>query len=140
MLSLNERVAATNKTMAKFRTRHFDWRSRATCIHMARTHLRNMGHRPPPIPDFRSPMAARKALEKSGFDSVTALFDSLLPRIAPAEMWVGDLAVLPGSAGLDSINIWDGIGKFLGWHEDDLSGIKPQLVLTADQITGAWRV
>lgn len=127
-------------TVAKYRAKPFDWRSRATCLHMARTHLRNFGHRPPPIPDFRSALGARKALDKAGFETVAALLDSLLPRIAPAAMWVGDLAILPGDAGLDSICIADTAGKLIGWNEDDPSGVRPQMVLALENVVGAWRV
>lgn len=136
MLSSVERAEATRKTLAKYRSLPFDWRSRATCIHLARYHLRNMAHRPPSIPDFRSPLGAKRALERTGFADVAALLDSLLPRIAPASMWVGDLAVLEGGDGFDSIVINAG-GKLLGYHDADPSGLKP---LIAKSIVGAWRV
>jgi hypothetical protein len=139
MSELARRVAATNKTLAKY-ARPFNWRNRMTCLHMARTQMRNMGHRPPPIPDFRSALAARSALKKSGFADVAALFDTMLPRIAPAQMWVGDIAVLPGTEAFDSICICDTAGKLIGWHEDDMSRVRPQLVLSLDQVIGAWRV
>ncbi|WCP14484.1 hypothetical protein sphantq_02930 [Sphingobium sp. AntQ-1] len=135
MLSSVERAAATRKTLAKYRTLPFDWSKRATCIHLARYHLRNMGHRPPAIPDFRSALGAKRALEKTGFADMAALLDSLLPSIAPASAWVGDLAVLEGGEGFDSIVIHAG-GKWLGYHMDDLGGLKP-LVVT--EIKGAWR-
>lgn len=140
MSELDRRTLATEATMAKYERRQFSWRTRATCLHMARTHLRNMGHRPPPIPDFRSALGARRALERTGFADVAALLDSMLLRIAPAAMWVGDIAILPGDAGLDSICIADTAGKLIGWHEDDPSGVRPQLVLSLDHVVGAWRV
>lgn len=133
---LVRRAEATRNTLARYRRKPFDWSERATCIHMARYHLRQMGHRPPPIPDFRSALGARQALGKAGFDSVTALLDSLLPRIAPAAMLVGDLAVLEGIEGLDSVVINAG-GKVLGWHEAADDGVKP---LIAREIKAAWRV
>lgn len=136
MFNLDERADRTRQTLAKYRARPFDWRNRATCIHLARTQLRNMGHRPPPVPDFRSPLGARRAMVKAGFADMAAMFDSLLPRIAPASAWVGDLALLEGTDGFDSIVISAG-GKWLGYHENDLSGIKPLIVT---EIKGAWRV
>ncbi|EQB05223.1 DUF6950 family protein [Sphingobium indicum] len=138
-LTLVQRAAATTATMAKYRSQAFDWRARATCIHMARFHLRRLGHTPPPIPDFRSALGARKALEKTGFADLPALLDSLLERIAPASVLVGDIVILRGDEGFDSICIWAG-GKFLGWHGDDPSGIKPQMALDPANIIGAWRV
>ena len=138
-IDLVARVAATERTVAKYRTRAFDWHARATCIHMARFHLRQLGHRPPSVPDFRSAVGARRALKKTGHDTVEALFDSLpgLVRLpAPSMMMVGDLATLEGDEdGLPSIVVSAG-GKVLGWHEDDPSGLKP---IDAHAIRAAWR-
>lgn len=133
---LVRRAEATRKTMARYRNKRFDWGERATCIHMARYHLRQMGHRPPSIPDFRSALGARRALEKTGFGSVPALLDSMLPRITPAEMLVGDLAVFAGDEGMECVGVSAG-GKILAWHEDAPNGIKPLIV---SEILGAWRV
>lgn len=136
---LIRRADATRATLARYRTRAFAWHQRATCIHMARFHLRQMGHRPPPIPDIRSQLSARRALKATGHDSLADLLDSLLPRIAPAAMLVGDLALFegePDSGGLDSIGVCAG-DKLLGWHADDPSGIKPLIV---SEFIGAWRV
>lgn len=136
MLSSVQRADATRKTLAKYRVLPFDWKARVTCIHVARHHLRNMGHKPPSIPAFQSAVGARRALAKAGFANMAALMDSLLPRIAPAAAWVGDFGVLEGDDGLDSIVIHAG-GKWLGYHQDDLSGLKPLVALS---IKGAWRV
>jgi hypothetical protein len=54
-IDLEARRVATNKTIAKYRNRPFDWKTQATCIHLARTQLRNLGHRPRRIPEFQSP-------------------------------------------------------------------------------------
>ncbi|WP_336974160.1 DUF6950 family protein [Sphingobium aromaticiconvertens] len=137
MSDLIRRADATRKTLAKYRRRAFDWRGRSTCIHLARYHLRNMGHTPPPVPDFRSALGARRALDRLGFADLAALFDSMLPRIAPAAMLVGDLAVLQGDEGFDSIVVSAG-GKLLGYHADDGSGIKPLMAL--EMPVGAWRL
>ncbi|MFC3442794.1 DUF6950 family protein [Sphingobium rhizovicinum] len=136
-IDLVRRAEATRLTLAKYRSRPFSWADRATCIHLARHHLRNMGHKPPSIPDFRSALGAQKALLRQGHDDLHDLLDSLLPRIAPAQMLVGDLALIDGDGPFDSICVSAG-GKLLGWHEDDASGIKPLLALTVP--LGAWRV
>jgi hypothetical protein len=137
MSDLVRRAEATRLTLAKYRARPFDWKARATCIHLARFHLVKMGHRPPAMPDFRSALGAQKALAKSGFADLSALLDSLLPRIAPAQMLVGDLALMEGDGPFDSICVSAG-GKLLGWHEDDPEGIRPLMAL--DLPLGAWRV
>ncbi|MAM11648.1 MAG: hypothetical protein CML23_14550 [Rhizobiaceae bacterium] len=134
---LPRRAAATRKTLDKYRARPFDWRKRATCIHLARTHLRNMGHKPPAIPDFRSRVGARTALAGTGHADLAGLLDSLLPRIRAAEILVGDLVLIPGDDLFDCICVSAG-GKLLGWHPDDPSGIKPLHVV--GEILGAWRV
>ncbi|MGK2908567.1 MAG: DUF6950 family protein [Sphingobium sp.] len=136
MFDLNKRAEATRKTLAKYRHKAFDWKAKVTCIHLARTHLRNMGHKPPVIPAFTSPIGAQRALLATGFGSLEGLLDSMLPRIAPAAMLVGDLALLQGDEGFDSIVVSAG-GKLLGYHEADMSGLKP---LIANEIKGAWRV
>lgn len=91
MLDLAQRVEATEKVVARFRGRAFDWRGRQTCIHLARAQARALGHRPPSIPDFRSSRGAKTALKATGHATLEALLDSLFPRIAPAAMWVNTL-------------------------------------------------
>lgn len=140
MSDLLRRKVATEKTMRKYRARAFDWRNRSTCIHLARFQMRQMGHRPPAIPDIRSPISARSALKATGYEDLAALLDSLLPRIAPASMLLGDLAVVAGdpedAGGFDSIVVCAG-DKLMGWHPDDPSGIKPLIVR---EVIGAWRL
>lgn len=140
-LDLVARAAATARTLAKYRARPFDWRARSTCIHLARFHLRALGHRPPLIPDFRSAVGARRALAEQGAADVVALLDGQpgLARIAPAAMIVGDLAVMQPEEGADralqSIVVSVG-GKVLGWGEADPSGLRP---IEAHAILAAWR-
>lgn len=135
--ALIERANATRITMAKYRNKPFDWRGRSTCLHMARFHLRQMGHTPPPVPDIRSAIGAQRALKRHGFADIASLLDSILPRITPASMLVGDLAIMEGDDAFDSIVISAG-GKLLGYHADDPSGIKA--LLATQTPTGAWRV
>jgi hypothetical protein len=137
---LLRRVAATERTFARFRHRAFDWRRGATCIHLARAHLRAMGHNPPPVPRFRSPLGARRAMAAAGYADMAAIFDGLgLVRIPPLAMLVGDLAVLPGDeGGFEAIAVSAG-GMLLGWHGADLSRVQPIGEAIA-KVTAAWRV
>jgi hypothetical protein len=138
MRGLLTRKDATEKTMARYRRKAFDWSKGITCVHMARSHMRNMGHRPPGLPRFRSAFAAKQALTARGWTSVDDMLDSLLPRIAPAQMLLGDLATLPSEEGLGSIMVCAGPHKLLGWRED-----APELVVLdvqLDELSGAWRV
>lgn len=133
---LKARTTATQATVDKFRNRAFDWHG-TTCIHLLRFHLRQMGYRPPPIPRFQSPIGAKRALTAAGFDSVAALIDGLgLPRIAPAMMLVGDVAVVPGEGGWDAVWLCAG-GKMIGWRED-ADGLV-NIAEAIGQIDTAWR-
>lgn len=125
MLDLAARAAATEKVVERFRHRPFSWRDRTTCIHLARAQMRALGHRPPSIPDFRSPVGARTAMRKAGVTSLMALLDTLAPRIAPLAMLPGDLGVLPGEPPFEAIVIAAGGDKVFGWHGSDLSRLYP---------------
>lgn len=138
MMTLAERVTATEKTLAKFRGRPFDWKTGATCIHLARTQARNMRRRVPALPRFTSAVGARTALRKTGHESLEALLDSLFERIAPARMLVGDLALLPGDDALGGIVIADGFGTMLGWHE--AAPVLSPIVGAVGECRGAWRL
>lgn len=137
MFDLAQRAAATQEVIDRFRHRPFDWSKRATCIHLARAQLRALGHRPPVVPDFRSPVGAMTALKKTGHDSLESLLDAMLPRIAPLAMVVGDLALVPGAGPFDALAISAG-GTLLMYHEqaEGLANVKEAL----PQVKAAWRV
>jgi hypothetical protein len=137
--TLVQRAAATEKTMLRYRYRAFDWATGATCLHLARAQMKNMGHRPPAIPRFTTALGAKRALDATGFADLAGLFDSMFERIAHASMLVGDLAILPGEELFDAVIVSAGNGLFLGWHGSDLS----QLHNVKDpmgEISGAWRL
>lgn len=132
------RQNATKKTLERYKGKAFDWAKGITCVHMARAHLRNMGHRPPGLPRFRSALGAKKAMQERGWQSVTEMLDSLLPRIAPAQMVLGDIAVVPGDAGMESIMISVGPRKVMGWLPDGSAVVVYDA--PASEFTAAWRV
>lgn len=140
MMTLVERQAATQATLAQFRGQAFNWKAGVTCVHLARFHLQRCGHRPPALPGIGSALAAKRALAKRGWASCAAMLDAQpgLTRIAPAMMLMGDLATLPGDDGIDAIVICAGPQKVFGWRED-AAGL---VVLDIDysQVSGAWRV
>lgn len=140
MADLVRRQAATEKTLAKYRHREADWRTAVSCVHMARSHLRAMGHKPEPMPRVRSEAAARQALVTRGHGNVADLLDAQpgLARIAPAMMLLGDLAVLKSADGLGAIMICAGPQKLLGWREDVAGMVVLDVGL--DEVDGAWRV
>lgn len=135
---LVKRRDATSKTAKKYRAKPFSWKEARTCIHMLRSHLRNMGRRPPPIPPFQSPVGARRALKNTGFATLTDLLDDMLERIPPAAMIVGDVAVMRGGDDFDAIVISAGGGKVLGYADEYLAqGLMNIIPL---EIEAAWRV
>lgn len=130
------RQQAVEATMAKYRFRPFDWKAKATCLHMARFHLRQMGKRPPALPQIGSLLSAKKALKERGWDTVADMFDAIgLKRIPPAAMLLGDLAMLESADGMGSIVVSAG-GKVVGYH-DDAEGM---VVMDVVKYAGAWRV
>lgn len=139
-MNLVERVAATEAVIARYRSKPFDWATSGTCIHLARAQVLAMGHRAPRVPAFRSAVGAAKALRGSGFEGLEQLLDSILPRIAPASMLVGDLALMPGGGGFDAIVIAAG-GKVIGYHDDFLNrGVVNVIPEGPAPFIGAWRL
>jgi hypothetical protein len=120
------------------------------CIQMLRGHLVAMGHRGlPKLPAYSSPggaaVALRSALKKVGADedgTLEQLLDALLPRIAPAAMLPGDIALVeaePRAPAWRAGSVVVSVGrKFLGWHSDcpTLAIIEP---IVDQPYVGAWR-
>jgi hypothetical protein len=135
---MEKRKRATEATLARYRGKAFAWSKGVTCIHLAWAQMRNMGHRPPTLPRFRSALLAKRALQEGGFEAVGELLDSMVPRIAPAQMALGDIATMPGDAGLDGIVVCAGPGRVFGWREDAPGLVV--LTVNMSEFTGAWRL
>jgi len=136
---LERRRVATGKTLAHYQERSFDWRRQATCLHMFRFHGQAMGHHFPRIPPIRSELRALKELRARGHESVIDLVDTLLPRIAPAQMRLGDVAALPGDGSpFNALLINVAPRKFAGWHPDKFTMAIMDIELGA--VTAAWRL
>lgn len=142
-MKLTERAKRTDKTLAKFRGRGFKWDGGATCIHLFRTHLKNMGHKMPAVPRFHSALSAKRAMDAAGYADLEALADSFLERIPPAKMLLGDVALMESDEFFDEQKLFDSFvisagpgGKVFGWHPD-----APALAnIDAFQFKAAWRV
>lgn len=137
-MEMERRRAATQKTLDRYRDKPFDWQRGITCVHLARYQMRNMGHKPQTIPRIRSALAAKRAMGERGWPNVSAMLDEHLPRIAPAQMLLGDLVTFPGTDTFDAIAVCAGPQKVLSWHESATGMVV--LDVTLDEITGAWRV
>ncbi|MGC4252427.1 MAG: hypothetical protein QM605_13455 [Sphingobium sp.] len=133
MSDLERRRLATETTRAKYEGMALDFRT-ADCARMIRYHLIQMGHRPPALPRYRSLTGAARALKETG--GIIATLDTFLPRIAPARMLLGDVAVGAGEGGEAG---WICLGyKFMGWHQDSATPVAMSIDLS--HVTAAWRV
>lgn len=137
MLRRQQAVLATE---TKYGGRDFDWKRKATCLHLASFHLRRMGRRPPALPQVGSLLAARRELAKRGWANVAEMLDGLgLARIAPAFLRLGDLVVIGSDDGLGSIFVSTGESMFIGWA-DELAPLARIDVFAPDNLLGAWRI
>jgi hypothetical protein len=134
---LDDRKKRLEKTLSKFRGRGFKWDGGATCIHLLRTHLKNMGYKVPSVPRFTSALGANRALQHAGYENLEQLADAYLDRIPPAMMMLGDVALMDGDELFDAVVISAGPGgKVFGWHPD-----APMFAnLVPLEIKAAWRV
>ncbi|MEM9085299.1 MAG: hypothetical protein AAGB23_05200 [Pseudomonadota bacterium] len=141
MNEIQRRVAATQKTQARFEGREFDWSKRATCVHLMRYHASNMGHKLPMVPRFRTALGAMKALKAEGVETLPELMDKYFPRIPSAQMLTGDMAAFPGDSGFHALMVYGQLHAFIGKHEDAPDF---QFMRVSDegyrQCEGAWRL
>lgn len=129
-----DRRDATQATLLKFSGKTFDWRERATCVHMVRWHLAKMGHAVPPVPDFRSAKGALAVLKRKGWEDLAAMVDSVLPRIPYAMALPGDVVQLPGDGPFPALCIRADNGRVFGYFEGGAFA-----VMQPHEIVAAWR-
>lgn len=142
MQTLADRAAATEKVLARFRDKPFDWAG-ANCIRLARAQAAALGHDVPPVPLFRTTLGAKRALKKQGAESVTELLDQRFQRLpSPAFAWLGDLVVAPGDPahGLEAVCIADGQGNCWGWSEQTGHDRLVPILFANAGLTAAWRL
>jgi hypothetical protein len=137
--TLQERAERTSAVIARFRKKPFDWTKAATCYHLAKAQLVAFGHKVPPVPAYRSVLGAKRVLKKLGHEKLEQLIDSHgLVRIPPAQMLVGDIALLPSDGPFEALAIYGGNGMVFGWHGTDMSKVEAVQVTGVD-ILVAWR-
>lgn len=139
MIEMERRRDATQQTLDAWRGQSFDWNSAhsGTCAHLLHAHLVNMGHEPPTVPDFDTPLGAVRALKNMGHESLIDLLDDLLPRRPSVGfMRLGDVALAPGDGPLDAVFICAGPLKVFGWHESRNDVVVMDVAL--DKLLGAW--
>ncbi len=137
MTALLHRRAVTETTMGHFARRPFDWRTGATCVHLVRKQLVGLGHQPSPVKPFRSALSAKRALDAKGWASLSAMMDSLVQRIAPAHVILGDVVEMPSEdKTFGALAVVIGNGRIMGYlgGTDMLTIAQPNAVPLA-----AWR-
>lgn len=135
-MTLNDRAAATERTKLAFIARPFDWTRQATCVHLVRRQLLEMGHQVPPVPTFRTPIGAKRALTKRGWSTVAEMVDAQLPRIHASEAIVGDILELASSDMLGGgLVVAVGNGRAMGY----LEGSTALTILQPRAFGLAWR-
>lgn len=118
---LLRRNLALQETHARFKGRPLAL-GQADCIKAGRFHLVKMGHKGlPKTGAYSTPLGAARALKRQGVETIEQLMDKFLPRIAPAAMLPGDLALVEAAPGEESIgggSLVISLGrKWLGWPE-----------------------
>lgn len=137
MSEMLKRRAVTQATMDHFANKPFDWVDGATCVHLVRKQIVGLGHKPPPMRAFRSALSAKKALAAKGWASVSEMMDSLLERIPPARVILGDVVEMPSDdETFGALAIVVGNGRVMGYLGDN------DMLTIAQPVTvplAAWR-
>jgi hypothetical protein len=119
---LTRRVIATQATVDAFRRTAFAW-GRNDCARLAAHVLKGLGHKPrlTRFGPYRSPITARKALQRHGFQTLADVLDDLgLPRIPPAAALPGDILGFghPDQPLLVGLAVAVGNGRLLGFMDN----------------------
>lgn len=122
--------------MAKYRGRPLDWVN-ADCMRMLRSHLVAMGHKGlPPLPRYSTAAGAVRALRRTRHETLQSLLDTMLPRIAPAAMLMGDIVLMGSEDALEAVTLSVG-HKIWGWSfQNDLA---EPVVIVPTEVTVAYR-
>lgn len=133
-MNLIEKVAATQKTVDKFKGREFD-EGKADCIQLVLLHARHCGRRIK-IPKYRDWESAARVLRKLGFRTLGEAMDHYFTRIDRVEVMVGDIVEMPGTNGFSGLSVAVGNGRVLGFYEE----VPHADILQPLIVTGAWRI
>lgn len=140
---LIRRADATTRTEQRFRWKPLDWKAGRHCAAMLHFHLKAMGHKPPPLPRLRGPVAARRELDRRGAATMAEVVDAMgFVRIAPAMMRTGDVAFKSSPDGLGGILICVGPHKLMGWFAEnpETGGAMVVMDMSFDQVDTGWRL
>lgn len=144
MHELLRRKAAVEATRDKFAGRPFAWGT-VDCAKVALWHVRNLGHSArvglSRAGTYKSPLGARKALQRAGHASLAAAIDAAgLQRIPPAAALMGDVVIYPGGDDWEAVTIVAGHRAYLGFDAMDLGAGLQVMNDLRDLPLAAWRV
>lgn len=121
MRPLQIRVAVAQEAVELFAGKSFAW-GEADCAKLAAFVLRRLGYKPrySAFGRYRTALAARRALTRSGFADTVDWIDSIhgLARIPFAATLPGDLVACPGDNAMTALAVAVGNGRLLGFHAD----------------------
>lgn len=138
MENMTARIAATQKTVDKWRGKPFKW-GKVDCGLMAADHVKRFGHYPKirKAGKWNSPLGAVKALKRIGFSNFEEMIDDLdLERINGAQAIEGDVALIEAEHDLGCICICTGPNQWLALHEDAEGFTFVEIM----EFIGVWRL
>lgn len=135
------RMRAIESVRARFERKGYKIGT-SDCAKLVRALLVAMGHSKLPKPKpYSTALGAKRELTRLGFESLEAMMDRLLPRIAPAMMLAGDVALIEAdaddAAGDETMVVALGGDKFWGWHPDQAA--LAVIIIDLTKIKAAWR-
>jgi hypothetical protein len=137
------RVAIAQAAVDNFRGLPFQWGAN-DCARLAAFVIRAAGYSPnlAQFGDYRSDLAARRALKRRGLKSVVGWIDSVagLVRITPAATLPGDLIAFPGVGGWEGLAVVLGNGRVLAFTEAAELGGCEILDAHLELAVAAWSV
>jgi hypothetical protein len=140
---LVRRVEIAQEALDEFRGKPFVWGS-FDCARLGAFVLRRCGYKPnlARFGDYKTELAARRALARQGHASLASAVDALGPmRIAPAATLPCDLIAFPGQeGGLDGLTVVLGNGRVLGFTEAAEHGACSIIDAHLQHATAAWSV
>ncbi len=137
---MTRRMRAIESVRSRFEGKPYKI-GQSDCTKLVRALLVSMGHTKLPKPKpYKNAIGAKRELTRLGFASLEQMMDTLLERITPAAMLVGDIGLIPAdpddAAGDETLVVSLG-NKYWGWHPDQLA--LAVLVIDPDNIKAAWR-
>jgi hypothetical protein len=132
-------VEAAEATLVAFVGKPLTW-GKWDCARLVAFDLKRLGHKPRLSRGgyYKSPIGARRALKRAGFETLEAALDDLaLPRIGFASALPGDVVALESGEDWPGLAIALGNGRILAFSA--AHGVCGVGQPTQDDIRGVWR-